>query len=205
MTPDQTALLAAADMMQDAARDMQHAADFLAQSIRAFGSPTLVTAASKSGCGDDCPQPVAVKACEWCGFEHRCGQKDPSGFICTRQDGHEGEHVSCTWGAHGLTRWPNTEQPAVDTPANSETAERETAEVQEWPKWTQSRPESCGRVRMWASQNVGYTFIDGWFESQLDSLAEDLNSASTITRAAAVSLIGEAAVAEGERLAGVRP
>jgi hypothetical protein len=159
------------------------------------------------GCSDDCPHPGAVNECEWCANVNACCRANQPGalLICTREKGHTGDHVACGDGDHhAMARWPNTEQPAVDTPANSETAERETAEAHEWPKWGRDHLSAkCDQVRVYGENDA---FCYDTEETPLQWVTTEIRidaCKKPITRADAVALIGEAAVAEGERLAGV--
>ncbi len=87
--------------------------------------------------------------------------------------------------------------PATDTPGNTDAVEMEQP-AGEWPKWTKNDESE---VRVYAndadSGKLYYTGCKDWIDS-----AFDLIDNPQITRAEAVALIGEQAVAEGERLAG---
>jgi hypothetical protein len=86
---------------------------------------------------------------------------------------------------------------ATDTPGNTDAAQP-AAPAGEWPKWT----DYSGCVRVFVSQNAAYAL--DCFGQWKSSVVSDYRGyeCNQITRAKAVELIGEAAVAEGERLAG---
>lgn len=73
-------------------------------------------------------------------------------------------------------------------------------EAGEWPKWTNDT-----FVRLWASESKGFIFSDNsWLKTSVSDHRRDIQSGGVdITRAEAVRLIGEDAVRDGERLAGV--
>jgi hypothetical protein len=91
-------------------------------------------------------------------------------------------------------------QPALDTPGNTDAA-HPAAPAGEWPKWTVSAYLVPGRVRVhgplvcWWADAVD----PRWHASGMEYKDSDNKD---ITRAEAVALIGEDAVAEGEWLAG---
>lgn len=94
-------------------------------------------------------------------------------------------------------------QPAAPNDAgeceNSTTA-RPDSTAGEWPKWTVDEIQD---VRLWIAHDKGicwWRITGDWFASVKSDIS---NSGRIITRAEAVRLIGEDAVREGERLAGV--
>lgn len=46
------------------------------------------------------------EVCEYCGFETVCGAKSLDGnYECTREAGHDGEHIACTGEEHEVATW----------------------------------------------------------------------------------------------------
>ena len=47
--------------------------------------------------------------CHWCIGAGDCPSKGPFGFCCTRERGHDGDHVACGGSSHNMERWHNAE------------------------------------------------------------------------------------------------
>lgn len=52
-----------------------------------------------------------MEDCEWCEGKKNCPSFQPTkgvrpGFVCTRGDGHKGNHVVCLPFRHKVAEWP---------------------------------------------------------------------------------------------------
>jgi len=53
--------------------------------------------------------------CEFCEGDATCNATSPVGYICTRDDGHTGDHVACDLAKHACAVWPRRdEHPTLD-------------------------------------------------------------------------------------------
>jgi hypothetical protein len=160
---------------------------------------------------------AVVRCFEWIGradpFLNAVVRFDNGALTGLRYDGEKagGETlVGCiendTWREFPASEWFSkvaavkaASTPCDTTPALSDqTADTTPALCGEWPKWTNNGVV----LRMWVAENAQFSWTGKWNDERGGTFTE-YSMYPAITRAEAVALIGESAVAEGERLAGV--
>lgn len=61
-----------------------------------------------------------MDACEWCEGNKDCQEFEPTkgcrpGYICTRERGHQGNHVTCLPWRHNVAEWEPAKAEADET------------------------------------------------------------------------------------------
>jgi hypothetical protein len=57
-----------------------------------------------------------VEECEWCEGKKDCPSFQPDvgfrpGYVCTRESGHRGKHVTCLQFRHSVAVWGEADEP----------------------------------------------------------------------------------------------